>query len=466
MDRRGRGGIETRRWKIKEKVAGNNNQTEDDEEWERVKKKKGKEKIDDEPSTTIFIANLPEDVSRKEIWLECRRCGNITDVYLPFKKDLKGKRFAFVRFNKFRDLEKLIQALNNVWIGEKKLKANVSKFEREDIYDGKGDRKEYGNTGGMYKNMNWAKRQENLNRNSANQYWNSANQKPAMHIGGNDGNNIGKGRSYLDAVKGVRRQEDLVSVVLPDDSMNDMGDWNKRTFLLEAKSIENLCRAKIILNEICSHSMEVRYAGGLSILITVGSQMVAEEIMTTYKKQIEEFFTQVIFWKEDMVRYERLAWIRVCGVPISLRKKETFNAIGGYLGKVVKEADATTEDNNLTSAHLGVIVNTGKVFNDEILAQYKTTTFKCWVSEVSGNWAPKFVEDVSPFINIPDEAHEIFGENEEEMHDDDRNSNSSPDGGSNEIPAEGEVETEEMEGQDNEEPHRKENKEAAALNFG
>ncbi|MFS7954677.1 hypothetical protein Hanom_Chr07g00633341 [Helianthus anomalus] len=134
---------------------------------------------------------------------------------------------------------------------------------------------------------------------------------------------------------------------------------------------------KIILSGICSHTMEVRYAGGLSILVTVGSQMVEEEIMTIYKHQIEEFFLYVTLWKEDIVRYERLSWIRVCGVPISLRKKETFNVIGGYLGKVVKEADANMEDNNLTSDHLGVIVNTGKVFDDEILVQYKTKTFKC-----------------------------------------------------------------------------------------
>ncbi|XP_022007510.1 uncharacterized protein LOC110906724 [Helianthus annuus] len=138
MERRGRGGQETRRWNIKEKPPEVRDKTKEDEEWEKVRKKKGAGEIDEEPSTTILLANLPEGVSRKEIWLECRRYGNITDVFLPFKRDLKGKRFAFVRFNKYRDLVKLVQALNNIWIGDRKVKANVSKSEREEEKETRG----------------------------------------------------------------------------------------------------------------------------------------------------------------------------------------------------------------------------------------------------------------------------------------------------------------------------------------
>ncbi|MFS7921422.1 hypothetical protein Hanom_Chr03g00236581 [Helianthus anomalus] len=335
--------------------------------------------------------------------------------------------------------------------------ANVSKFERENIVEGRGGRRMHGNVGSTYKNMQWAKSQENLN-------WNNVNQETV--IGGYGSGNVGNGRSYLDAVKGIRRQEQRVSVVLPEGCMNDMGDWNKRTFLLKAKTLENLCKAKVILRDICSHSMEVRYAGGMNILVTTGSQMVAEEIMIDYKQKFEEFFTQVTLWKEDMNRCERLAWIRVFGVPISLRNKETLNIIGCHLGEVVRELEANMEDNNLTCAHLGVIVNTGKVFNDEVLVQYKNVTFKCWVSEVSGNWAPKFVEDESPFINIPVITNEETGEKEDEMQENDQNSNSVPDGGNGEIPVEKEIGSEKTKGQENEESHREERSDSPALNFG
>ncbi|XP_035834168.1 serine/arginine-rich splicing factor 12-like [Helianthus annuus] len=144
MERRQRGGQESWRWKIKEKSPETRDRNMEDEEWETVIRKKGKEIEVEDPSTTIFLANLPDEVSDKEIWLEIKRCGYLSDVYFPRKRDLKGKRFAFARFKKIRDISKLVQALNNVWFGDKRVKANVSKFQREEDKGVGGNKKHYG----------------------------------------------------------------------------------------------------------------------------------------------------------------------------------------------------------------------------------------------------------------------------------------------------------------------------------
>ncbi|XP_022023487.2 polyadenylate-binding protein, cytoplasmic and nuclear-like [Helianthus annuus] len=153
MGRRMWGGQDSWRWKIRDKPPEERDKTVDEEEWETIRSKKGKEKKVEEPSTTIFLTNLPEEVSDKEIWLEVRRCGYLSDVYFPRKKDLKGKRFSFARFKKIRDINKLVQALNNIWFGEKRVKANVSKFKRDEEKEDGGNK--YSNGGRQERPSKW-----------------------------------------------------------------------------------------------------------------------------------------------------------------------------------------------------------------------------------------------------------------------------------------------------------------------
>ncbi|MFS7946457.1 hypothetical protein Hanom_Chr06g00536521 [Helianthus anomalus] len=205
---------------------------------------------------------------------------------------------------------------------------------------------------------------------------------------------------------------------LPENYEENMEEWNRRTISMEAKSMEVLCRSKVLLRDVCPHTMEVRYAGGMRILVTMGSQMATEELLT--------------------------------------ENKETFNRVGERLGKVIREAQVGREDSNLTSVHMGVIVKTGKVINRELVLWNKATSFKCWVSEVSGNWAPKFVENESVFFNIPDDISSDEVEEKIHPHDDSQEVNRGfstvPqfNSGVNEGPATGEVGPENMNEQENE----------------
>ncbi|KAK7243277.1 hypothetical protein RIF29_38070 [Crotalaria pallida] len=52
------------------------------------------------------------------------------DIYFPSKRNSLGKRFAFVRFNKVMDAMALEKCLDNLWFGNKKVWANISKYEK------------------------------------------------------------------------------------------------------------------------------------------------------------------------------------------------------------------------------------------------------------------------------------------------------------------------------------------------
>nr|GEZ56195.1 RNA-directed DNA polymerase, eukaryota, nucleotide-binding alpha-beta plait domain protein [Tanacetum cinerariifolium] len=60
----------------------------------------------------------------------CNDYGTVLDVFIPNKKTKAGKRFAFVRFIKVINLDRLIENLNTIWIGRFHLFTNHVRFER------------------------------------------------------------------------------------------------------------------------------------------------------------------------------------------------------------------------------------------------------------------------------------------------------------------------------------------------
>ncbi|KAJ0935065.1 putative RNA recognition motif domain, nucleotide-binding alpha-beta plait domain superfamily [Helianthus annuus] len=400
MGRRQRGGQESWRWMIKDKPPEDRDNTTEEEDWETVRKKKGKVSEDAEPSTTIFLTNLPEMVPEKDIWMEIRRYGFLSDVYFPRKRDLKGKRFVFARFKKIRDINKLVHALNNVWFGDIRIKANVSKFKREDDKEEGVIGSQMVDSGGGVRRIvedpvcggGGVRYEENSRRNEG-------QTQPLMRKNQKAWN---KDWSYAEAVIGRKNTGRRETITLSKPSSADIMDWNKRTVCMEAKTIQILCRAKQIPSELIPDTMEIRYLGGLSILVTFGSQMVTTEFLTNYRKQWGEYFNNGNMWKENMNQYERIAWVSVFGIPGSLRCKNNLNAIASSIGKVVEVGDISIEDGDLSSAHIGIIVKTGQLINTEVDVVYKEETFKCWVSEVLGSWSPKFVKDESVFVNLPE----------------------------------------------------------------
>ncbi|GJZ26763.1 RNA-directed DNA polymerase, eukaryota, nucleotide-binding alpha-beta plait domain protein [Tanacetum coccineum] len=80
-------------------------------------------------SKSVFITNFPDDCSSKDIWKACKDYGTVIDVFIPNKKSKAGKRFAFVRFIRVINFDRLIENLKTIWIGSFHLFANPVRFE-------------------------------------------------------------------------------------------------------------------------------------------------------------------------------------------------------------------------------------------------------------------------------------------------------------------------------------------------
>ncbi|GJY98462.1 RNA-directed DNA polymerase, eukaryota [Tanacetum coccineum] len=82
-------------------------------------------------SKSVFVTNFPDHFTARDLWNVCMAYGNVIDVFIPFKKSKAGKRFAFVRFIRVVNLDRLIENLCTIWIGRLCLHANTVKYQRE-----------------------------------------------------------------------------------------------------------------------------------------------------------------------------------------------------------------------------------------------------------------------------------------------------------------------------------------------
>nr|GEX25085.1 RNA-directed DNA polymerase, eukaryota [Tanacetum cinerariifolium] len=81
-------------------------------------------------SSSVYVTNFPDSTTSRDLWKACSDYGTVVDVFIPFEKSKAGKKFAFVRFIKVINLERLMENLNTAWIGRFHLFANRVWFER------------------------------------------------------------------------------------------------------------------------------------------------------------------------------------------------------------------------------------------------------------------------------------------------------------------------------------------------
>nr|GEX03912.1 RNA-directed DNA polymerase, eukaryota [Tanacetum cinerariifolium] len=81
-------------------------------------------------SKSFFVTNFPDNTIARDLWEVCNGYGTVVDVFIPNRKSKSGKRFAFVRFFKVENVDRLVANLCTLWIGRMHLYANVVRYDR------------------------------------------------------------------------------------------------------------------------------------------------------------------------------------------------------------------------------------------------------------------------------------------------------------------------------------------------
>ncbi|GJZ80373.1 RNA-directed DNA polymerase, eukaryota [Tanacetum coccineum] len=279
------------------------------EDWKDVTSRKHRRSNDDEVlkiSKSVFVTNFPESIFARDLWKSCSVYGTVVDVFIPSKKSRIGKRFAFVRFIKVFNLDRLVENLCTIWIGNFHLFANKVRFERP--------------------------HKPNVSATN-NSRAASGTEKPFNSQQTNNG--VG---SYAKIVNGTSTgmQAPVISsspaLVLDDSCLIDRDLSNH--VLGKVKEFSSIPNLHTILKDEGFSDVNVSYIGGLWVLLELTSMDTKLNLMNHIG--VKSWFHTIQEACDDFVSDERIVWVDIEGVPLKAWSRETFTRIGKIMDREVK----------------------------------------------------------------------------------------------------------------------------------
>ncbi|XP_058775700.1 uncharacterized protein LOC131649953 [Vicia villosa] len=281
---------------------------------------------------SFFFSEFPEEYGAKEMFEIFADFGLVVEVVIPPKRDKRGKRYGFVRFRKVRDARLLEAELDNICIKDKKIHANVPRFQRGGGHTGDKGRDDIGR-GGEISKPEW----RILARDNTKSF-------QAMTAKTNGG-------GYAEVVKRNKAQH-------PGLQNQKNQGWNHKElkpkfahlqFNMEESEMKRFAEAFVGVVEVPGSTYNIQGAlhaeGHFSIKATqMGAnlclleEMEEGDLVTLIREEPEWFgkwFSDIHPWTPEDVDNERLTWIRVCGLPCHAWKKEFFEFISKTVGVFV-----------------------------------------------------------------------------------------------------------------------------------
>ncbi|KAF5762481.1 putative RNA recognition motif domain, nucleotide-binding alpha-beta plait domain superfamily [Helianthus annuus] len=354
-------------------------------------------------ATTFFISNLPDTCNKESLWQAFEHLDNLEDAFVPFKKDRAGNKFGFLKLSRVSDTAWWINKLNEVRINGAVISVSLAKFNRD---GSKIEQPGSVDHVSVFDRLRPGPKDGSMSfGHSRSVFDRLQNPKPFSNPVRANGS-----KSYCDVVRAPDYGVKVANIELPPIYSATKKTFEFKALVGETKDFDILNDLKNKLSGITEDGFLLKYLGGLKVLLCFNSVQEAEEFHHNMVDEWEKWFSRLYIWDGLPPIFERVAWIKVLGVPVSLWDRHIFDKIGERCGRLLVKSEAEVNDGNLSENRLAVLVNSGKRIEEEFNVLWKDHSFKVWIEELSGQWYPAFLdEDLETSIMGSDGMSSEFG---------------------------------------------------------
>ncbi|KAI3744198.1 hypothetical protein L1987_57274 [Smallanthus sonchifolius] len=202
--------------------------------------------------------------------------------------------------------------------------------------------------------------------------------------------NVGS-RSFKETLLGIDPVHESVDISVPDEisCCNDGHDVGLLGRLVDFKSLSIL---RIWFSSSINKNVSIKYLGGLNVIVIFES--VEDKAWFFKKKNLWEMvFLSLEDWEGQVIDFERLAWIKVYGIPMCLMVDSVIKDIGAIVGEVVQSSNPSDGD-DWSYVLMGVLCKSVTRIRYNVRLAWKSNTFPVVVEEDPGDWVPDCLVDV------------------------------------------------------------------------
>ncbi|KAJ0744539.1 hypothetical protein HanPI659440_Chr10g0388801 [Helianthus annuus] len=196
----------------------------------------------------------------------------------------------------------------------------------------------------------------------------------------------------------VRRQEfdqrmEERFIVVPD-RLGAFKNLHGLALVGRTKNLETLVDFDKLLRIANITVAHFQYLGGLSLLITFHDEDSLRRFLDL-KDIWNLWFSKLDPWNGQTLPLERVAWLKLCGIPLHLLDGDVLSQVGELFGKVLFVPKSFEEDQDLSFARVGVLVGQSRRIVEEVEVKWKDKSFRIWVEEDPVEWVPDCFSRVS-----------------------------------------------------------------------
>ncbi|KAK1406889.1 hypothetical protein QVD17_38498 [Tagetes erecta] len=340
----------------------------------RIRYRRFMEDLEYKDKVTYFISNLPHGCKWRAVWDEFQHFHNLVDVFIPDKKDSWGRTFGFLRFVDVPDPLVFLEKLSGVEVDGRKIRIGVSKRGREEA------------SGGSVKG-----------------HW-----RPAVSkcVGPSDQPSQSSSGIVADLSFKEAASASLHPRVLKLDSkMPSVHPLMLSSLVGEVHSLSILDNLDFYMStKNAPAGCEVRYLGGLAVLLSFPNASKAAEYLACTVKGWKSIFSSLKIWDGLPTAFERVAWVSIVGVPPHLFDGKILDLIGDACGRKIQDSALSSLDSNLAKASCPVITRSKKKIDMEVKIAHNNKVFSCWVHEDDDYWTPGFLSRPFSSDSLPSDG--------------------------------------------------------------
>ncbi|KAL4591278.1 hypothetical protein LXL04_004236 [Taraxacum kok-saghyz] len=329
------------------------------------------------PETSFFISNLPDGCNSGILWKIFQSFGKMSDAYIPPRKDKAGNNYAFIRFLQVKDANRLVDIFNSLKIDGAKITANVAKFDKNK----RSSRNTAGGTAGPKPAP-------------------ATSVRPFPHAPHPRNLYNGAGtRSFKDVLRKAsplpRTNSPMKSVRISDICEDHLTLWKDCSLLGEVCNMSKMGNLVVGLTAEGLQDVSIKFMGGLLAMITFKTNADANNFLVNGKPTWSNWFSSLHMWSGQPIPYQRVAWIKVEGLPLHLWDSHCFDSVGGLFGRVLSPSARPLKTSDLSVGSMSIPVNSIDKIEEYVEILWQDQRHKVFVCEDMWPWVPDFADIVS-----------------------------------------------------------------------
>ncbi|KAJ0577372.1 hypothetical protein HanOQP8_Chr05g0189471 [Helianthus annuus] len=197
---------------------------------------------------------------------------------------------------------------------------------------------------------------------------------------------LGKGKEKEDGGSTGAFQDSGKMVVVPDRT-NAMQELKGVAVVGRTVDLETLVDLDHLLRIAKVSYGHIQYLGGLSVIISFREEPAARVFLEA-KELWGPWFSKLSAWEGQSLPFEKVAWIRIIGLPLHLLDGDVVKSVGELFGKILHVQKGFINDNDLSYVRVGVLSGDVERIKEVVSLKWKGRSFKILVEEELDVWIP------------------------------------------------------------------------------